>query len=473
MNAGGLGSDAAVVGLQAMHMLRGEVDRFLWGAGYQGSFDSAVVALFFKLFGVSPLALMWAPLTGHLLLVVFAFLTIARRVTSSGSAFLLCLVLTFTPQAINGVVLAPPRQWCVTAVFFAVWLIDGGARWRPARFFVGALVAWLSTFLDLFGLLLAVPFMVWLVVLALDAPARRWLIGAGFAGALVGWLVVAWLRAVPGAVNASPTGLALTPARLAQTFPLLVEQCLPWVLGAKVWAPGANLYPDLWVPPWPVSLVQYVAASVFLLLVLGAPLWLRSPRVSWSARALGVFGALGGAACIAGFLMSNRPSDMWAARYLAPLVWLAPFALVPWAQALRPRGLAVLLVPYLVVAAVGGWRSFGTFVDGPVPRVDARGSAQEEMRLAEALRARGVEVAHAQYWLAYRLTFLWQEQPIVLSLDEDRYPPYRAQTAGAKVTAWLFHPTEPRSKPEDVLATLEGPVERLELEGFTVLLQRP
>lgn len=461
INANAVNSDAAVVGLQAMHMLRGEFDRFLWGAGYQGSFDVAVVALFFKVFGVGALPLMWAPLFGHLLLCVFALLTLVKHVKSEWTAFLLTLVLTFTPQAINGVILAPPRQWCVTAVFIAVWLVDLQRLWA---LFVGTCLAWLSTFLDLYGLLLAVPLTVSLLFRALGSRQRVREIVVTLAGALMGFVVVAWLRAVPGVVNATPTNLSLKPARLAHNFPLLWEQCLPWVTGAKVWVPGASLYPDLWEPPFPVRALQGVGAVVFVGLVLTSPFWLRSERVTWAAKSFGLFGSLGALAALGGFLASNRPGDMWAARYLAPLVWLAPFALVPWAQALRPRGLTALLAPYLVSAAIGGWMSFGAW------SVTPRGSAAEELRLGETLRARGIEVAHAPYWLAYRLTFLWQEQPVVLSLDEDRRPEYRTETANAKKVAYVFHPSEPRSTPEQVLPTLTGPVERLELEGFIILL---
>lgn len=73
INASGVHSDAAIVGLQAMHILKGETSRFLWGAGYQGSFDAWVVAAIFALGGPSPFMLMLAPFFGHLLLSFFAW----------------------------------------------------------------------------------------------------------------------------------------------------------------------------------------------------------------------------------------------------------------------------------------------------------------------------------------------------------------------------------------------------------------
>ena len=69
VNARGVNSDAAVVGLQAMHILHGEWSWFLWGAGYQASFDAALVAAAFAVTGPSVLTLMAVPLIGHLILV--------------------------------------------------------------------------------------------------------------------------------------------------------------------------------------------------------------------------------------------------------------------------------------------------------------------------------------------------------------------------------------------------------------------
>jgi hypothetical protein len=51
INARGVNSDAAIVGLQAMHILDGEWSWFLWGAGYQASFDAVLVAAVFALAG--------------------------------------------------------------------------------------------------------------------------------------------------------------------------------------------------------------------------------------------------------------------------------------------------------------------------------------------------------------------------------------------------------------------------------------
>jgi hypothetical protein len=474
LNAAGVHSDAAIVGLQAMHMLRGEVERSLWGVGYQGSFDAMVVAALFAVFGPTPLALMAAPFLGHIVVCACAFDVLARRTRGPWVAALLCLPLVFTPQAINGVVLYAPRQWCIAALFVGVWLFELSAPLRPWRFFGGAALAWLATYLDLYGMQIVVPLMGFMLLCAFDAPRHPRAVFArvasGALGAAIGALVVHGLRA---SASLQQVSLSFTWEQVQKNWLSLSQTCLPWVLGAKTWIPGPNLYPDLWVPPTAVRVFQAVGAASLLFFIATAPLLVFVRRIDWPLKRLGLFGAAGAAASLAGFLVSHMPSDVWSARYLAPVVWLAPFALAPWSALLGARSLGVLLAPYLLSAALGGWKSYGPYVDGALPRMAARGSAQQEMKLAEVLRANGVEAAHAQYWLAYRLTFLWREHPIVMPLSDDRYPKYQQQTADAKTVAYIFHPSEPRAVPEQVLPSLtSGTVERLDIEGFTVLLQR-
>ncbi len=103
--------------------------------------------------------------------------------------------------------------------------------------------------------------------------------------------------------------------------------------------------------------------------------------------------------------------------------------------------------------------------------------AVDEAALAGALRAEGVRYAAAQYWLAYRLTFLFDEDPVVVPLDprEDRYRPYRDGFDTAPVVAYGFHPSEPRARPEQVEEQLRDagtPYRRMEVDGFTVLIAR-
>src|ERR1700733_6755172 len=86
VNAATVDADAAIVGLQARHILHGEWSWFLYGSGYQTSVDSCVAAAFFALLGATSLALMLSTLVGHIVATCLAFATLARHVPR-GAAF--------------------------------------------------------------------------------------------------------------------------------------------------------------------------------------------------------------------------------------------------------------------------------------------------------------------------------------------------------------------------------------------------
>jgi hypothetical protein len=477
LNARGVHSDAAIVGLQARHMLQGEWGWFLWSAGYQGSFDAALAALAFKLAGATALVLMLVPLLGHVLVELLTF-GILRRRLGVWPGLVATLPVVFTPQAINGVALYAPRQWSITCVFLGLWLLDGASQSRRPlpRYVAGAALGPLAIYLDLYTLQLLPGFAAFALACCADAwpgLSRGWrrLVAIG-AGGVLGWVGLQWLRAHPGAAS-STAGLSLEPVK--RNAGLLWEACLPWVLGYGVYVPGHNLYPDRWEAPLPFALFQKLGAGLLVLgiIVGGVSVFLR--RLPWRARRLGGLGAMVSAAALGGFLVSGMPADMWSARYLAPLVWFAPFALAPAALLLRPRRFAVALAPYLITAAVGGWLSYGLFVNGPLPQRDARGVAREEQQVARVLRERGVTAAAAQYWLAYRLAFLFDENPVVMPLNpgEDRYVEYRIAFDQAPRVAFIFHPSEPRAQPEpyeSMLRQTGARYERLEVAGFTLLI---
>lgn len=481
LNARGVHSDAAIVGLQARHMLQGEWSWFLWGAGYQASFDAALVALGFALTGPSALTLMGVPFVGHLIACAAAYDVVARRL-GRWTGFLLSLPLVFTPQSINGVALYAPRQWSVTFLFLAVLALDRATGRAPrsapraAWLAAGAFAATFAIYLDLFGLQALVGLAIFAGACVAWSPrdGRAWAQqgGALVAGAAIGLGIVAWSRSQP---MADATTMALTLSQIPANARLLWDTCLPWLLGAKVFVPGPNLYPDRWLAPSPVAVLQWIGAASLLVATAFAGVAVFIRRIPWDVRRLGGLGFVVTLSALGGFLISTMPSDLWSARYLAPIVWFAPFSLAPVAWWLRPRRFAIALTPYLVTAALGGWLAFGPYVDGPVPVRTPRGVAEDEAALAEVLRTRGVKYGAAQYWLAYRLTFLWDEDPIVIPLAtlENRYQTYLAGYLRAPVVAYVFHPSESRAEPEtyeNVLREVGARYERLEIRGFTVLL---
>jgi hypothetical protein len=474
LNAAGVHSDAAIVGLQAMHILNGETSRFLWGLGHQGAVEAWVAAAFFAIGGPSPLMLMLAPLSGHLVLCCVVLALLNRLLPSRTAAFLACLPLVFTPQAINGIVMYSPRQWSITFALCGAMLVAWPARRTPLRLAAGVALSVFSLWLDLFCVLWmpAVALLSWLV--SLEPPrsgkpiALR--LAAVAAGAAIGILLVAALRmGAPGRLATFDFG----PEFVERNWPLMRDTTLPWLLGARTWIQADNLYPDPWQPPAWVAALQWIGAASAPLLVLASVVLAFSARVRRETARLVWFGVTAIVTTLGGYLFSNWPGDMWSTRYLTPIIWSLPFALAALASAVRPRVLGLLLAPYLSVAALGGWLSHGNYVNGLLPRVDPRGSARDEAYLGEYLRLRGYEHGYAQYWLAYRLTFLWRERPTIAPTRTNRYRPYSEAADRAKKRAYIFHPSEPREQPEDWLAELRkrpGQIEVVQVAGFTVIL---
>jgi hypothetical protein len=169
------------------------------------------------------------------------------------------------------------------------------------------------------------------------------------------------------------------------------------------------------------------------------------------------------------------PLDIHAVRYLGPFFWAAPFALAPLAWRIGARWFMATLTPYLVVATIGGWIAFGPAVDGIWPRRYPRGIAQDEMTLRDYLRARELRYGAADYWLAYRLTFLFDENPIItpLELISVRYPMNRRLFQEAPRVVLIFHPSAPRAPFEEVergFRQLGAPHEVAHVAGFDLII---
>ncbi len=183
VNARGVNSDAAVVGLQAMHILHGEWSWFLWGAGYQASLDAALVAAAFAITGPSALTLMVVPLIGYLVLVGLTY-DVLRRAVGRGGAAVACLPLVFAPQPINGVALYAPRQWAITTTVLAVWLASRACGRRAPLWLAGSgFVAGFAVYLDLFTLQMMPAVGVFALWCAFAAPPGAESAAVGVSGA--------------------------------------------------------------------------------------------------------------------------------------------------------------------------------------------------------------------------------------------------------------------------------------------------
>jgi hypothetical protein len=475
INARALNSDTAIVGLQAMRLLRGEWSWLLWGVGYQSSVDAMLAAAAFAIFGASPLVLLVVPTIAHLAVILITFAILRKRLTT-GSAVACVLPLVFTPWAVNYMILWANRESCILLVFVAVWLIDGASESRRPllRYALGCCIGALALAVDLYAILF-VPGLIVLALLSVFDQASAWKRRAAACaiGAAIGAIAILACRFAPGA-TASQASASLE--QFNANASLLWNSCLPFSLGyALLRDSDAMMRPELFRLGMPWLALQVIAGWSLLLGIAAGGTMIVSAKIPWRLRRLGAMGLITAIATIGSFLISIMPVDLWASRYLGPLFWFAPFALAPLAAWVGTRRFVTMLTPYLIVAMIGGWLSYGAAVSGPLLRVSRAAVASEEQQLRDFLRARGIHYAAADYWLAYRLTFLWHEDPIVVPLDpvRDRYSPYRDQFVAQPHSALIFDPIHAPTLPEPFESYLKAnhiPYESEKIAGFEVLI---
>ena len=478
INAYAVHSDAAIVGLQAMHILQGEWSWFLWGTQYESSFEAALAAAGFAFTGPQPLTLMLVPLLGYLVLCSLTFVML-QRYLGSWLAFIIALVLVFTPQAVNEVSVFSPRQWSITVVFFSLWCFDRASESKRELlcYACAVLCAIISLYLNLFTIVMLPGVFLFGILCCFDGnPGRKGLVKriAVVVGSAMAGGVVIFIALNAGALFSH---VAVSPDRLSDNLEMLWNESLPWALSYGVFIPGNSLYPVFWNPPVLFKAVQYVGAALFSCALLSGGILFLMRRLPWHVRRMGMLGAAVAVLSPLSFYLSRVPADIWSVRYLAPIIWFAPFALAPLAALVKQKWLAVLLAPYLMAAATGGWLGFGPSVHGPVPVLSPRATAVEEMVLRKELAKRGIRHAAAQYWLSYRLTFLWKEEIVVVPLDpwSDRYLPYRREFDAARDFALIFHPSEPRAKPDIFVKRFQRlgvPFEQIKAGKFIALIVR-
>ena len=163
---------------------------------------------------------------------------------------------------------------------------------------------------------------------AVTVPRRGRAVGALLLGSAAGVAVIAWSRAQPVADGAKA---GLTLERIGANWTLLVDQCLPYLLGVKVFVAGPG---DARPPAVPDALARAGdpgrgGVRVRRRGVLGGGRGRRVASGPLPVRQLGALGLIGSGASVGGFLVSTMPADLLSARYLAPIVWLAPFTLAP------------------------------------------------------------------------------------------------------------------------------------------------
>jgi hypothetical protein len=470
LNASGTNSDAAVVGLQARHLSHGfwhERSAFLWGSGYQTSADSFWAALFFKIFGPTPLVLMLSALVLYALMTIFVYCTLLRR-TTPPRAFVATLPLVFTTACVHSYALYPPRQLALTVAFAAFFAIDKGSI---LSLVIGGLLAMLAWVFDPYAMIFVPAALVLAIAAVLrerdELGSRARALAAFFGGVLVGTFALVWLFTRPAAQQ----GVAsMSASVIGHNAKLLWHECLPWAIGTKIYKPLHVMDYVPWAMPRAYAVVTWLgAASLVVALILAARF--AFPRV----RAIVAIAWLTIALNLASFLVSLMVMDHFSMRYLAASILVLPFALAPLVDRLGAAKAAPILAPYLFVAFAGGWLSHGDWVRGPLPQRTDAGRGIVEARVLKALQERKIDVATADYWASYRLDFLWREAlPVVpYHASQDRYGPYRAKFDAAKRFAYIHDRDRSFENERDAIDDFAKTAklrDRFTWEGFDVVV---
>jgi len=144
--------------------------------------------------------------------------------------------------------------------------------------------------------------------------------------------------------------------------------------------------------------------------------------------------------------------DISSYRYLISFFGLAALAAAAGARALAGwsrMGAVLLVVTSLAVPVIADVRWFRSL-----------GSADSDRAIIRCLEEHGIRAATADYWIAYRLTFLADERVIVAPSEQSRYRPYDDFVKAAATQAWIQYTDRPVARvPGQVVcraATLEA-----------------
>ena len=471
-------SDEAIEGLMARHVLEGELPVFFWGQAFKGVPEVYLSAAAFSLFGSNVTVLKSVTLLLFATYVALTFVVldklISRWVAATASALLIAappalvfwsldasvdyvmlmllgtilLLLCVRPLAAHATAatLATVPLGVVIGIgfwvhqLFVVYLIPlaiiFAVRSRPwkrrglrsatkpamAIGMIAGIYLLLAIVAFLFG---GFSFQLGPLTISATAPQKMARIAVA-AGALAILVQLAgtststemrdiarryWRAAAGFLIGYSPVifySLLVEPARsparvanlqqLAAAAPDIFENIVPILAGFKV-------------PPTADRLPVAAFASIPAIAALLAFLWSSRRRISTDLFALFVlvYPVL--------FLASGAYLDTQSYRYFIP--WYAGLV-VAWAVGslalARGRRLPAALVVTTIVA-VHAWQQVAWYQR---LRPDV-----QSVETIECLKRNGIKGGYAEYWTAYKLTFLAQEELIIAPTDGvDRYPRY-------------------------------------------------
>ena len=445
-------ADEAIVGLMAKQILHGHFSDFYWGQSYGGG-EPYLVAFLFAIFGTGVWAL---KAVSVVLSVVAALLTwrIVRQVVVDPALAVLAGVAVWVfPEVgrvglhvgarVPGLTLA-----CGLGLLLVALKIQRGDQrlWVFGALGLVAGVGWWSSPEIVYYAVPALVLLVWAIVADTQVDrGRRWLVRLGLAAVtgIIGSLP--WLYANAHSHLASlRTGAFLVPPGspgYLGRFKIFFEYSFPMVLNIRNESDGAWL----WGRTFGLTVLILLTAAVVAALVLCV---LAGGRTLIIAIGVVLFPFLVAISPATWYWQDGR-YDVFVVPLLAVVLAVGcAEAARRWTRARgrgrRSVGLGRTLASCLfVIILATGIANFAVFVnsldtffagwtnpDGPTNHAIA------------VLEANGVRDGYADYWVAYRLDLLSDEQLQITTAgaDPDRSKSLDAAVNRSSKTAWLFVP---------------------------------
>ena len=402
-------SDEAVPGLMARHFLHGEWSTFYWGQAYGGTAEVALVAVLFGIVGSGILVLRLLPIALYALAALLVWRVGRRTIGEPGAT--------------------------VASLLF--WISPAYFVFRSTREY------------GYQGVLLVLGIAILLLALRLaEQPTRR---DAASLGLVLG---LAWWTSIQSGLVAL-SALVWLACRQRRLWRLSWLIALTACAGAFPWFRWNlhNHWSSLHVESTQPRMDYGSRLGIFFTDALPTSLGLRVPfHLDWlpSPTAGKIIFVLLGAALAATLLRRLYPLELVAAVVLPyPFLYaISSFTANP----LEPRYLLLLapllalllgaLLANLRVAAVGLAIAASLSIIALVRVADYAAAVEAPPRLGPLLRTldrEGVTRAWADYWIAFRITFLTRERIIVAPATYgDRYPRYKQLVEESSPSAWIF-----------------------------------
>lgn len=458
-----MSSEHSFLGLQGLRLLSGDFSLFLWGSNYQTSWEPFVASIFFTIFGKSFFVLQWVPFSAFLLCLFIIYYVIQKEVGVT-NAFFLSLILVFVSQPVILVNVLPYRQWSL--LFSLLPILMMCISQKRFMWITSGFLLFFSMLVDLFAIELSLPLLGCMYLKAKKIGKSKEL----FIGAVVGGLILLVSRAFAG--GGAPIAFSLKT--LVSHFPLFFKTCLPVFFGVR--------YPPQSTPSVVIEdlsdWVRVLCGLIFLSLFIPSfVLSLRNRQGLDNSTLLSLFGSTTGFGSVIAFMGSSMSSDIHSVRYLPPIVFAAPFAFIPFTQK-KPdflrKSFFIFLGIYLIFIGLGGWRQATPWVMGIRPIRDPSDWVSTANEMARWLKERGIHDGFSDYWKAYTLSFLFEEDPLIVPRNSpDRYAPYRTRVLKANLVAEIFTPSDSPDEALKFEGTLKPPskiLDRWTQNGFTAFI---